>query len=156
MGKINRPYIQIWTEELALSIYKHHFLHTNIFWYFYKKSQRNSDSDASAGANDEASSVLDTSIQTQRKSATDASTGENCVSSSGLDKNTNHHCNMDSKNNYYSQSYETPQWGGVPFLLFRWYNLHQNHTTIIHTAYTWKIVYMFPNGRVNFPYRTMF
>ena len=35
----------------------------------------------------------------------------------------------------------------LPFLLFWWYNLHHNHTTIFHTLSTWKRTYMFSNGR---------
>ena len=51
---------------------------------------------------------LDTYIQNQCNSVSDASVGENDVKSAGLYKSTNQHCNIDSKNNYDSQSYKTP------------------------------------------------
>ena len=34
-GQRIRPYLQIRTEELALSISKHYFLRTTMFWYIY-------------------------------------------------------------------------------------------------------------------------
>ena len=69
------------------------------------------------GAHDEASDGLDNSIKTQPKSASDASAGANDVSSYGLDQSTNHNYNTYRKNNYNSQSYETPQ-KKIPFPLF--------------------------------------
>ena len=51
---------------------------------------------------------FDTYIQTQCNSAYDASMGANDVSSAVLDQITNHRANTDSKDNDDSQSYEAP------------------------------------------------
>ena len=79
--------------------------------HFYTsiQAQRNSDFNASAGANNEASAGLYTSIQTQCNSDSYVSVGSNYASLFGLDQITNHHCNMDSKNDDDSRSYKTPQ-----------------------------------------------
>ena len=58
------------------------------------------------------------SIQTQRNSASDASVGANDVASSGSDQITNHHGNMDSKDNDDSRSFETPRKNNFPSSYF--------------------------------------
>ena len=114
-GQRNRPYLQIWPAELALSIYKHYFIHTTKF---------------------------DNCIKTQRNNASDDSVDVNYIASYGLDQITNHNVNMDVKYNDDSQLYDPPP-KQLPFFIFWWYNHHQNHNTIAHTPPTWKIVSIF-------------
>ena len=52
---------------------------------------------------------FDITIQTQRNSASDASVGANDVASSVLDQSNNKHVNRDGKDNDDSHSYETPE-----------------------------------------------
>ena len=51
---------------------------------------------------------FDNYVQTQHNSASEISTGTNDVSSAGLYQINNHHGNTDVKDNYDSQSYDTP------------------------------------------------
>ena len=52
---------------------------------------------------------FDNSIQTQHNSDSGASLGAHDVASSVLDQCTNHHINTDAKDNDYLQSFEAPR-----------------------------------------------
>ena len=56
---------------------------------------------------------FDTYIKPQHNSASDASEGANDDASAGLDQTTKHHVNTDFNNNHDSKSFETSR-GGVP------------------------------------------
>ena len=109
--------------EKQTTTLKHHrsfFINFNTFIYL---QQENTESNTTIALLPH----FGTSIQTQHKSASYASAVSNYVSSSGLDQIINHHCNMYSKNNDDSQSYETPQKKVVPNILVIQYPPQPHH-----------------------------
>ena len=132
-GQRNQTYPQIWSVELALSISKHYFCHTAMFWYFYKNPTQQCFW-CLYRWNDESSDQLDTYKQTQPNSASYASAGANDVSPAGLDQIMNHHCNEDN-NIMKIRSHMRDFRNKFLILLFWWYNIHHNHTKMVHTAF---------------------